>query len=86
MAENIASGESNARTIVVRLIVGDGVRDRGSRLNIFGREFRRGGVATGRHPRYGTPCVIEFAGTFKTHAEELRERAQLPPRPFFRQY
>ncbi len=86
MAENIAYGESNARTIVVRLIVDDGVRDRGSRLHIFGREFRRMGVATGPHARYRTMCVIEFAGTFKTHAEELRERAQLPPRPFFRWY
>lgn len=86
MAENIAYGEVNARAIVVRLIVDDGVRDRGHRLNIFGREFRRVGVATGPHARYGTMCVIEFAGTFRTHAEELRERAQLPPRPFFRWY
>ena len=86
MAENIAYGESNARTIVVRLIVDDGVRDRGHRLQIFGREFRHMGVATGPHARYGTMCVIDFAGTFKERADELRERAQLPPRPFFRWY
>lgn len=85
-AENIAYGESKARAIVVRLIVDDGVRDRGHRLNIFGREFRRAGVATGPHARYGTMCVIDFAGTFKERAEELRERAQLPPKPFFRWY
>lgn len=86
MAENIAYGESNARTIVVRLIVDDGVRDRGHRLNIFGREFRHAGVATGPHSRYGTMCVIDFAGTFKERADELRERAQLPHKPFFRWY
>ena len=44
------------------------------------------GVATGPHARYGTMCVIDFAGTFKERADELRERAQLPPRPFFRWY
>ena len=86
MAENIAYGESDARSIVVRLIVDDGVRDRGHRLNIFAREFRRVGVATGPHARYGTMCVIEFAGTFKERADELRERAKLPPKPFFRWY
>ncbi|KAB2647503.1 MAG: CAP domain-containing protein [Verrucomicrobia bacterium] len=53
MAENIASGESNARTIVVRLIGDDGVRDRGSRLHIFGREFRRGASPPVRTPAMG---------------------------------
>lgn len=86
MAENIAYGESDARTIVVRLIVDDGVRDRGHRLNVFGREFRLAGVATGPHARYRTMCVIEFAGTFKDRAEELRERAHPQRKPHLRRH
>lgn len=63
-AENIAYGRCEAREIVVALIVDDGVRDRGHRLNIFGSDFRVVGIACGPHAGYGTMCVIDFAASF----------------------
>jgi uncharacterized protein YkwD len=63
-AENIAYGERDARGIVVALVVDDGVRDRGHRLNIFGADFHYAGIATGSHAGYGRMCVIDFATVF----------------------
>lgn len=73
-AENIMYGRTDARSIVVDLIVDDNVRDRGHRLNIFGREFRYAGIATGMHARYGTMCVIDFAAAFREASEVVAER------------
>ena len=64
VAENISYGESDARGIVVSLIVDDGVRGRGHRLNIFGRNLFRVGIACGPHAGYRTMCVMDFAGAF----------------------
>jgi len=83
-AENIAYGRPDARSIVVGLIVDDGVRDRGHRQNIFGREFRYAGIATGPHAKYGTLCVIDFAAAFSDRGDEVAQRAALPAPPFFR--
>ena len=63
-AENISYGEHDARGIVVALIVDDGVRGRGHRLNIFGRDLLRVGIACGPHAGFGTMCVLDFAGAF----------------------
>ena len=68
-AENIAYGQRDAREIVVSLIVDDGVRDRGHRLNIFGGDFHVAGIACGAHASYGSMCVIDFATAF-TAAED----------------
>jgi uncharacterized protein YkwD len=62
--ENIDYGVHDARAIVVRLIVDDGVRDRGHRKNIFNRDFHVAGAASGYHAKYGAMCVIDFAGAF----------------------
>ena len=64
VAENISYGESEARGIVVSLIIDAGVRGRGHRLNIFGRNLFRVGIACGSHAGYGTMCVMDFAGAF----------------------
>ena len=63
-AENISYGERDARGVVVSLILDDGVRDRGHRLNIFSRDLLRIGVACGPHAGYGTMCVMDFAEAF----------------------
>lgn len=70
-AENISYGLNDARRIVVALLVDDGVRDRGHRLNIFGSDFRCVGVACGSHSAYGTMCVIDFATAFAETAPGL---------------
>lgn len=63
-AENIAYGHSSARDIVIALIIDDGVRNRGHRKTIFDTSLRIIGVATGPHAKYGTMCVMTFAGGF----------------------
>jgi len=62
--EDISYGYADARTIVVTLIVDQGVPGKGHRRNIFSRDFRVAGAACGGHPRYGSMCVIDFAEGF----------------------
>ena len=62
--ENISYGIVNPRQIVVSLIVDANVGNRGHRRNIFCRDFGVAGVACGPHARYGTMCVMDFAGAF----------------------
>ncbi len=62
--ENIGFGELSARQMVMQLIIDDGVPDRGHRRNIFKAAFRTVGIAFGEHLKYGTMCVMDFAGKF----------------------
>jgi uncharacterized protein YkwD len=65
MAENIAYGPTDARSMVLQLIIDDGVRNRGHRKTIFTPALGTAGVACGSHPQFGSVCVIDFAGAFK---------------------
>jgi uncharacterized protein YkwD len=60
--ENIAFGWSDARMIVVQLIIDDGVPDRGHRHNLFNPDFKTVGIGEGPHSQYGTMCVMDFGG------------------------
>jgi uncharacterized protein YkwD len=62
--ENIAYGKTNARDIVIALIIDDGLRARKHRKNIFNPNFNYAGVASGPHARYRTVCSIDFAGAY----------------------
>ena len=61
IGENISYGRSDARDVVVQLIVDDSLRSRAHRENIFDPEFRIVGVACGEHSTYRAMCVTTFA-------------------------
>ncbi len=65
LAENIGYGPTEARVMVMQLIVDDGVSGRGHRKNTFNASFTTAGVACGPHPVFGSMCVIDFAGGFR---------------------
>lgn len=65
IGENIGYGPKDPRNMVMQLIIDDGVPSRGHRKNIFSTVFRTAGVACGPHPRFGSMCVIDFAGGFR---------------------
>ncbi|MFW5830793.1 MAG: CAP domain-containing protein [Prolixibacteraceae bacterium] len=67
IAENIAYGGINARQIVIYLLIDDGIQSRGHRKNFLHPDYKRVGVAVGRHPHYQSMCVIDFAGAFVMH-------------------
>jgi uncharacterized protein YkwD len=62
--ECIDYGAANARRIVMNLLIDDGVRDRGHRLNILNRDFAVAGVSAASHPRFRHLCVIDFATAY----------------------
>ena len=65
IGENISYGRSDARDVVIQLIVDDGIRTRGHRRNMFDPEFRVVGVACGEHSGYGAMCVMTFASRYR---------------------
>ncbi len=65
IGENIGYGPEGARNMVMQLIVDDGVPDRGHRTSTFSASFTTAGVACGLHPRFGSMCVVDFAGGFR---------------------
>lgn len=69
--ENISYGYADARTIVVTLIVDQGVPSRAHRKNIFCGDFKVAGAACGPHARYGEMCVINFAQGFVEKGERV---------------
>jgi uncharacterized protein YkwD len=63
-AENVDYGARSAERIVADLVIDDGEGDRGHRRNILNQDFHVAGAGFGRHPRFGTVCVIDFAARF----------------------
>ncbi len=63
-SENLCYGPGNPRHIVIFLIIDDGVKSRGHRKNIFNANLKVVGVNIGVHSRFGTMCVMDFAGGF----------------------
>jgi uncharacterized protein YkwD len=65
VAENISFGQLSARDTIVLLIVDEGVGDRAHRHNIFQRDFRFVGVASGPHASTGLMVVTDFAAGYR---------------------
>jgi uncharacterized protein YkwD len=62
--ENLAYGKTNARDIIMALIIDDGLPARKHRKNIFNQKFNIAGAAFGPHAVYRTVCSIDFAGGY----------------------
>jgi uncharacterized protein YkwD len=56
-----AYGPTNARWIIIGLLVDDGVPDRGHRQVLLNPVFAYAGVSYGRHATYNAMCVIDMA-------------------------
>ena len=65
VGENVQYGGLDARDIVIRLLIDDGVPGRGHRTSILDPNFCIVGVACGTHPTYGKMCVIPFVGNYQ---------------------
>jgi len=59
--EDITFGSVSARSIVVQLIVDDGVAGRDHRKSLFEPDYRLAGIAIGPHKTYEQICVMDFA-------------------------
>jgi uncharacterized protein YkwD len=78
-AENMAFGqyrESDARTVVMQLLIDDGVPNREHRTNIFNAVFTVIGVSCGPHVTYEAMCVIDYAARYD-------EASDIVPAPDF---
>jgi uncharacterized protein YkwD len=59
--EVITFGSITARSIVIQLIVDDGVAGRDHRKNLFDPAYRVAGIAIGPHKTYEQVCVVDLA-------------------------
>jgi uncharacterized protein YkwD len=65
MGENIFYGDPDARSVVLHLVIDDGIPGRGHRKNFLNSSFHLAGVAVGPHPGWRNVCVIDFANSFR---------------------
>jgi len=65
VAENISYGDLSAQDTVVLLLIDEGVRDFAHRYNIFQRDFRHVGVASGPHATAKLMVVTDFAAGYR---------------------
>lgn len=65
ISENIFYGDPDARSVVLHLVIDDGVPGRGHRINFLDPELRLVGVSCGTHKVYRYMCVMNFAAGFR---------------------
>lgn len=78
--EVIGYGWTDARDIVIDLLIDDGIADRGHRVNILDPTYKTAGVACGQHRVYGIMCVVDMAEAYtdKAGAEIARTGGSSP--------
>ena len=59
-AENCSYGYQDALSIVITLLIDDGIKNLGHRKNILNESYNSVGVAIRPHKRYRVNCVIDF--------------------------
>lgn len=64
IAENISTSETEAREVVIQLLVDDGVPGRGHRRNLFNPDLHQAGVGRAPHRDYRVVTVIDYADGF----------------------
>ncbi|MBW6479053.1 MAG: CAP domain-containing protein [Bacteroidales bacterium] len=64
IAENLHWGADNAHDAVLSLMIDDGVKNRGHRINILDPDFKYVGVGIDSHPRLHISYVIKHAVKF----------------------
>jgi uncharacterized protein YkwD/uncharacterized protein YjdB len=63
--ENLCYGRSTARDVIVRLLIDDGIKDRGYRKNILNPAYKLVGTAFGLHKSQQTMCSQVFAANYE---------------------
>jgi uncharacterized protein YkwD len=74
VGETVVYEISNARQVVIALIIDDGVPNRGHRRNIFDPNYRVAGVSITDSPVNGARCVVDYAGGFKEKDADAANR------------
>lgn len=64
IAENISTGEAEARQVVIQLLVDDGMAGRGHRKNLFNPDLHQAGAGSAPHRDYRVVTVIDYADGF----------------------
>ncbi len=64
LSENLHWGTTNAHEAIMSLMIDDGVKNRGHRINQMDPTYRKVGVAIEEHPRMRRSYVINFAVDF----------------------
>jgi uncharacterized protein YkwD len=70
-AENCSYGYEDAVEIVITLLIDEGVKGVGHRINILNPEFNSVGVAIYPHKKYRTNCVIDFGTKKRSELNQL---------------
>jgi len=63
LGENIHYGSTDAKEIIIDLLIDDGIKNLGHRKNILSSTFIYVSTSIQPHKKYGQNCVIEFGGS-----------------------
>ena len=66
LGETISYAKNTGRSIVIQLLVDDGVPSRGHRNIIMNGSYTQVGSSVGTHSRYGNMCVTVYAKGYKS--------------------
>lgn len=64
LAENLAWGVSNSHEAILSLMIDDGIKNRGHRINMMNPVYEKVGVGIETHPRFRISYVIKYAADF----------------------